>query len=123
MAEKTSLSSARSFRSSDFDSTSITSHHKRVKQKIPNKLTQHRTTSIESNNESNNIPESIEFRSQMIDLQPTISQQKTDFVTKFSTPPSSSNSSPPQLAKKESNQTSSRILRSIFFSDTSNSKP
>lgn len=128
-AEKSSLGSTRSFRSSDLDSTSISSMHKRIIQRIPNKLnaTQHRTMSFDSNTGSNNIPETLEPEEQIIDMPlTTISQEYTDtFASKLSSPTSStekikSSSKSPQPAKKELSKTS--ILRSIFFSGSSNSK-
>lgn len=128
-ADKASLGSTRSFRSSDLDSTSISSMHKRIIQRIPNKLnaTQHRTMSLDSNSGSNNIPETLEPEEQIIDMPPTtITQEYTDpIASKLSSPASSmkeikSSSKSPQPAKKELSKTS--ILRSIFFSGSSNSK-
>lgn len=128
-ADKASLGSTRSFRSSDLDSTSISSMHKRIIQRIPNKLnaTQHRTMSLDSNSGSNNIPEILEPEEQIIDMPATtISQEYTDSTTsKLSSPASSmketkSDNKSPQPAKKELSKTS--ILRSIFFSGSSNSK-
>lgn len=130
-ADKASLGSTRSFRSSDLDSTSISSMHKRIIQRIPNKLnaTQHRTMSLDSNSGSNNIPETHEPEEQIIDMPPTtISQEYTDSTaSKLSSPTSSTKEmkiggggKSPQPAKKELSKTS--ILRSIFFSGSSNSK-
>jgi hypothetical protein len=123
-ADKASLGSTRSFRSSDLDSTSISSMHKRIIQRIPSKLnaTQHRTMSIDSNTGSNNIPESLE--EQIIDMPPaTLSQEYSDSL-KISSSPSVSTKElkcgkSPQPAKKEISKSS--ILRSIFFSGSSNS--
>lgn len=125
-AEKASLDSTRSFRSSDLDSTSISSMHKRIIQRIPNKLnaTQHRTMSLDSNSGSNNIPETIEPEEQIIDMPPaTITQDFSDSIASKLSPASSTKeikSKSPQPAKKELSKTS--ILRSIFFSGSSNSK-
>lgn len=129
-ADKASLGSTRSFRSSDLDSTSISSMHKRIIQRIPNKLnaTQHRAMSLDSNSGSNNIPETHEPEEQIIDMPPTtISQEYTDSTaSKLSSPTSytketrSGGNKSPQPAKKELSKTS--ILRSIFFSGSSNSK-
>jgi E3 ubiquitin-protein ligase RNF19A len=99
--------------------------HKRIIQRIPNKLnaTQHRAMSLDSNSGSNNIPETIEPEEQIIDM-PTITQEYTDSIaSKLSSPTSSTKelkSKSPQPAKKELSKTS--ILRSIFFSGSSNSK-
>lgn len=125
-ADKASLGSTRSFRSSDLDSTSISSMHKRIIQRIPNKLnaTQHRTMSLDSNSGSNNIPESLEPDEQIIDMPPiTITQEYNDALTTKLTPiPSTTTKSgkSPQPAKKETNKTN--LFRSIFFSNSSNSK-
>lgn len=130
-AEKASLGSTRSFRSSDLDSTSISSMHKRIIQRIPSKLnaSQHRTMSLDSNTGSNNIPETIEPEEQIINMPPvtTISQEYSDsYGSKASSPASSTkemmvkSGKSPQPAKKELSK--SNILRSIFFSGSSNSK-
>lgn len=120
-ADKASLSSVRSFRSSDLDSTSITSMHKRIAQRT--KL-QHRAMSLESNSGSNNIPESLETE----DVPPTtveISTQEVKEPTLVKLTPASSLGSirssgkSPQPAKKGLSK--SNILRSIFFSGSSNS--
>lgn len=134
-AEKTSLGSTRSFRSSDLDSTSISSIHKRIIQRIPSKLnaSQHRTMSLDSNSGSNNIPETLEPEDQIIDIpHVTISQEYSgSYASKLSSPASSNKEmvmsttttavkGSPQPAKKELSK--SNILRSIFFSGSSNSK-
>lgn len=120
-ADKASLSSARSFRSSDLDSTSITSMHKRFAQRT--KL-QHRAMSLDSNSGSNNIPESLETE----DVAPTKSslspQECKEPTSGKLTPASSINSikssgKSPQPVKKGLSK--SNILRSIFFSSSSNS--
>lgn len=118
-ADKASLSSVRSFRSSDLDSTSITSMHKRIAQRT--KL-QHRAMSLDSNSGSNNIPESLETE----DMTPTSVKFTTQEVKEPSasklTPASSmgsvkSSGKSPQPAKKGLSK--SNILRSIFFSSSS----
>lgn len=125
-ADKASLGSTRSFRSSDLDSTSISSMHKRIIQRIPTKLnaTQHRTMSLDSNTGSNNIPESLEPDEQIIDMPPiTISQEYNDALNnKLSPTPSTTKiGKSPQPAKKEATKTN--LFRSIFFSsNSSNSK-
>lgn len=123
-ADKASLGSTRSFRSSDLDSTSISSMHKRIIQRIPSKLnaTQHRTMSLDSNTGSNNIPESMEPEERVIDIQPitTTQENSADIITmKLSSMSSIECGKSPQPAKKELSKTS--ILRSIFFSGSSNS--
>lgn len=133
-ADKASIGSTRSFRSSDLDSTSITSMHKRIIQRIPSKLnaTQHRTMSIDSDNTgSNNIPESLEPEEQIIDMPPltafTQEYSSDTLATKFTSSSSVSESTremksggkSPQPAKKEISKSS--ILRSIFFSSSSHS--
>ncbi|CAG9806523.1 unnamed protein product [Chironomus riparius] len=124
-ADKASLGSTRSFRSSDLDSTSISSMHKRIIQRIPAKLnaTQHRTMSLDSNTGSNNIPESLEPDEQIIDMPPiTISQEYNDALNnKLSPTPSTTKiGKSPQPNKKESK---TNLFRSIFFSsNSSNSK-
>lgn len=118
-ADKASLSSARSFRSSDLDTTSITSMHKRFAQRT--KL-QHRAMSLDSNSGSNNIPESLETEeAPAADALPT-QGSKEPSAGKL-TPASSisslkSNGKSPQPAKKGLSK--SNILRSIFFSGPSN---
>lgn len=128
-AEKASLGSTRSFRSSDLDSTSISSMHKRIIQRIPSKLnaSQHRTMSLDSNTGSNNIPETIEPDEQIIDMPIAVSNfQDYSDGSKLSSPASSTKEmivkggKSPQPAKKELSK--SNILRSIFFSSSSNSK-
>jgi hypothetical protein len=128
-ADKASLGSTRSFRSSDLDSTSISSMHKRIIQRIPSKLnaTQHRTMSLDSNSGSNNIPESLEPDEQIIDMPPTtITQEYNDALSnKLSPTPSMTKAElragkSSQPSKKESNKTN--LFRSIFFSNSSNSK-
>lgn len=116
-ADKASLSSARSFRSSDLDSTSITSMHKRMAQRT--KL-QHRAMSLDSNSGSNNIPESPEDAPTAV----TISTQERKPSSGKLTPASSIGSikscgKSPQPAKKSLSK--SNILRNIFFSGSSNS--
>lgn len=118
-ADKASLSSARSFRSSDLDTTSITSMHKRFAQRT--KL-QHRAMSLDSNSGSNNIPESLETEeAPAADALPT--QGSKEPPAGKLTPASSisslkSNGKSPQPAKKGLSK--SNILRSIFFSGPSN---
>lgn len=118
-ADKASLSSARSFRSSDLDSTSITSMHKRMAQRT--KL-QHRAMSLDSNSGSNNIPESLETEDVPVTV--TISSQDVKEPVGKLTPATSmtsvkSNGKSPQPAKKGLSK--SNILRNIFFSGSSNS--
>lgn len=117
-ADKASLSSARSFRSSDFDSNSITSMHKRIAQRT--KL-QHRAMSLDSNSGSNNIPESLETEDAPVTV--TISSQENKEPSSGKLTPASSMGSvidkSPQPAKKGLSK--SNILRSIFFSGSSNS--
>lgn len=117
-AEKASLGSTRSFRSSDLETQSISSMHKRIIQRIPSK-SQHRTMSIDSNTGSNNIPESHEPEDQIIDMPPPalISQ---DYSASSTNEMIKSSGKSPQPAKKELSK--SNILRSIFFSGSSNSK-
>lgn len=120
-ADKASLSSAKSFRSSDLDSTSITSMHKRSA--LRTKL-QHRAMSNDSNSGSNNIPESLEIE----DPAPvtiTISTQEGKEIHSGKLTPASSMGSlkstgkSPQPTKKGLSK--SNILRNIFFSGSSNS--
>lgn len=120
-ADKASLGSTRSFRSSDLDSTSISSMHKRIIQRIPNKLSasQHRTMSIDSNSGSNNIPETHEPEDQIIDMPPSVIISQ-DFSASSTKEMMKSSGKSPQPAKKELSK--SNILRSIFFSGSSNSK-
>jgi hypothetical protein len=118
-ADKASLSSARSFRSSDLDSTSITSMHKRMAQRTKH---QHRAMSLDSNSGSNNIPESPEDAQTTITIS-TPQECKESSVGKI-TPASSMSSikslgKSPQPAKKGLSK--SNILRNIFFSGSSNS--
>lgn len=118
-ADKASLNSARSFRSSDLDSTSITSMHKRIAQRT--KL-QHRAMSLDSNSGSNNIPESLETEDVPVTV--TITQEIKEPSSGKLTPASSmgsvkSTGRSPQPAKKGLSK--SNILRSIFFSGSSNS--
>lgn len=117
-AEKASLGSTRSFRSSDLDSTSISSMHKRIIQRIPNKLnaSQHRAMSIDSNSGSNNIPETHEPDDQIIDMPPSVIISQASSTKEMM----KSSGKSPQPAKKELSK--SNILRSIFFSGSSNSK-
>ena len=128
-AEKASIGSTRSFRSSDLDSTSISSMHKRIIQRIPNKLNaaQHRTISLDSNSGSNNIPETLETDEQIIDMPPlTLTQEYNDALTNSKVSPTSTTKAElkgtksPQLKKKETSKTN--LFRSIFFSSSSNSK-
>jgi hypothetical protein len=119
-ADKASLSSARSFRSSDLDNTSITSMHKRIAQRT--KL-QHRAMSLESTTGSNKIPESLETEDVPVTLTLSTQESKEPSSGKL-TPASSmgsvkSNGKSPQPAKKGLSK--SNILRSIFFSGSSNS--
>lgn len=119
-ADKASLSSARSFRSSDLDSTSITSMHKRMAQRT--KL-QHRAMSLDSNSGSNNIPESLETEDVPVTVAISSQDVKEPSVGKL-TPATSmtsvkSNGKSPQPAKKGLSK--SNILRNIFFSGSSNS--
>lgn len=116
-ADKASLSSARSFRSSDLDSTSITSMHKRMAQR--SKL-QHRAMSLDSNSGSNNIPETLETEDTPT---VTISVSQEPSLGKLS-PASSmgsvkSSGKSPKVAKKGLSK--SNILRNIFFSGSSKS--
>jgi len=112
-ADKASLSSARSFRSSDLDSTSITSMHKRMAQRT--KL-QHRAMSLDSNSGSNNIPESLETE----DTPTTLTVEPIGKLTPASSMGSvKSTGKSPQPTKKGLSK--SNILRSIFFSGSSNS--
>jgi hypothetical protein len=116
-ADKASLSSARSFRSSDLDSTSITSMHKRMAQRT--KL-QHRAMSLDSNTGSNNIPETLETEDAPATI---ISASQEPSLGKMS-PASSvgsikSSGKSPKPAKKGLSK--SNILRNIFFSGSSNS--
>ncbi|CRL05268.1 CLUMA_CG018058, isoform A [Clunio marinus] len=116
-ADKASLSSARSFRSSDLDSTSITSMHKRMAQRT--KL-QHRAMSIDSNSGSNNIPESPEDAPTVTFSTQECKQPSSGRLTPASSMGSiKSNSKSPQPAKKGLSK--SNILRNIFFSGSSNS--
>lgn len=120
-ADKASLSSARSFRSSDLDSTSITSMHKRFAQRT--KL-QHRAMSLDSNSGSNNIPESLETEEAPVTTKTTFSREGNEPSLGKLTPASSissikSTGKSPQPAKKGLSK--SNILRSIFFSGASNS--
>jgi E3 ubiquitin-protein ligase RNF19A len=119
-AEKTSLGSARSFRSSDLDTTSLSSMHKRIIQRIPSKLnaTQHRTMSLDSNSGSNNIPETMEPEEHIIDM-PTTTQEQTP-QQQFNSAASvivMKNGKSPTPVKKELSKTN--ILRNIFFSGSS----
>lgn len=112
-ADKASLSSARSFRSSDLDSTSITSMHKRMAQRT--KL-QHRAMSLDSNSGSNNIPESPEDAPVAVKA----SSQEGKVLTPASSMGSvKSSGKSPQPAKKGLSK--SNILRNIFFSGSSHS--
>lgn len=120
-ADKASLSSARSFRSSDLDSTSITSMHKRMAQRT--KL-QHRALSNDSNSGSNNIPESLETEDPLPVTVKISTQECKELPLGKITPASSIGSiksigKSPQPAKKGLSK--SNILRNIFFSGSSNS--
>src|SRR5690349_11166600 len=102
-ADKASLSSVRSFRSSDLDSTSITSMHKRIAQRT--KL-QHRAMSLDSNSGSNNIPESLSETEDVTPIAVKISTQEVKESALGKLTPASSMSSvkssgkSPQPAKK-----------------------
>jgi hypothetical protein len=117
-ADKASLSSARSFRSSDLDNTSITSMHKRLAQRTKH---QHRAMSLDSTTGSNNIPESPED----VPVALTISTQENKEPSSGKLTPASSMGSvkstgkSPQPTKKGLSK--SNILRSIFFSGSANS--
>jgi hypothetical protein len=117
-ADKASLSSARSFRSSDLDNTSITSMHKRLAQRTK---IQHRAMSLDSTTGSNNIPESPEDAPATL----TFSTQENKEPSSGKLTPASSMGSvkssgkSPQPTKKGLSK--SNILRSIFFSGSSNS--
>lgn len=120
-ADKASLSSVRSFRSSDLDSTSITSMHKRIAQRT--KL-QHRAMSLDSNSGSNNIPESLETEEVAPATVKFSTQEVKEPLSGKITPASSmgsvkSSGKSPQPTKKGLSK--SNILRSIFFSSSSNS--
>jgi hypothetical protein len=112
-ADKASLSSARSFRSSDLDTTSITSMHKRMAQRT--KL-QHRAMSLDSNTGSNNIPETLETEDAPATQEPSLGKMSP--ASSVSSVKSSGKS--PKPAKKGLSK--SNILRNIFFSGSNSSK-
>lgn len=128
-ADKASLCSGRSFRSSersyDLDSNSLSSMHKRIVQRIP-KLNsqQHRTLSVDSNNGSNNIPETLELevneeaetKSQEFIVNPpaaTASVKLSPASSVSSIKSTNSKISPQPLKKK--GMSKSNILRNLFF--------
>lgn len=128
-ADKASLCSGRSFRSSersyDLDSNSLSSMHKRIVQRIP-KLNsqQHRTLSVDSNNGSNNIPETLELevneevetKSQEFIVNPpaaTASVKLSPASSVSSIKSTNSKTSPQPLKKK--GMSKSNILRNLFF--------
>lgn len=128
-ADKASLCSGRSFRSSersyDLDSNSLSSMHKRIVQRIP-KLNsqQHRTLSVDSNNGSNNIPETLELevndevetKSQEFIVNPPVSTAsvKLSPASSVSSIKSTSSKTSPQPLKKKG-MSKSNILRNLFF--------
>ncbi|CAO1433764.1 unnamed protein product [Diamesa tonsa] len=129
-ADKASLCSGRSFRSSersyDLDSNSLSSMHKRIVQRIP-KLNsqQHRTLSVDSNNGSNNIPETLELevndevetKSQEFIVNPPVSTTasvKLSPASSVSSIKSTNSKTSPQPLKKKG-MSKSNILRNLFF--------
>jgi len=121
-ADKASLGSVRSFRSSEIDSTSISSMHKRIVQRIP-KLNA-RTMSLDSNSGSNNIPETeeqvIEISVPVVHDDATIQKQQQQQQSAGKLTPASSmgsvrssNGKSPTPTKKGLSK--SNILRNIFF--------
>lgn len=128
-ADKASLCSGRSFRSSersyDLDSNSLSSMHKRIVQRIP-KLNsqQHRTLSVDSNNGSNNIPETLELevneevetKSQEFLVNPPVSTAivKLSPASSVSSIKSTNSKTSPQPLKKKG-MSKSNILRNLFF--------
>lgn len=115
-AEKASL------RSSDLDTNSITSMHKRIAQRIPklNTAQQHRTMSMDSSSGSNNIPESQETEeNDVISQESPVIQVPTGKLT-----PASSTSSLKSLGKSpkptKKGLSKSNILRVIFFQNNNN---
>lgn len=128
-ADKASLCSGRSFRSSersyDLDSNSLSSMHKRIVQRIP-KLNsqQHRTLSVDSNNGSNNIPETLELevneevetKSQEFIVNPPVSTAsvKLSPASSVSSIKSTNSKTSPQPLKKKG-MSKSNILRNLFF--------
>ena len=128
-ADKASLCSGRSFRSSersyDLDSNSLSSMHKRIVQRIP-KLNsqQHRALSVDSNNGSNNIPETLELevnddietKSQEFIVIPPVATAsvKLSPASSVSSIKSTNSKTSPQPLKKKG-MSKSNILRNLFF--------
>ena len=130
-ADKASLCSGRSFRSSersyDLDSNSLSSMHKRIVQRIP-KLNsqQHRTLSVDSNsnNGSNNIPETLELevneedetKCQELIINPHVATApvKLSPASSVSSIKSTNSKTSPQPLKKKG-MSKSNILRNLFF--------